>query len=112
MAAVLSVLVVMTGVVVIVIVVMTVVTVVVAVVIVVVFLVVAVQQHRPVQRRAVLVDHLDVLQQPVQRLALADLGGELADGVLGLVGLADGRGLLADLQGDAGVLGVDVVLTD
>src|SRR4051794_1285397 len=57
-----------------------------------------VEQHGTVDRLAVLVDDLDVLEQPVERLALADLGGELADGVLRLVRLADRRCLLADLQ--------------
>ena len=73
---------------------------------------IVVEQQRTVERLTVLVDDLDVLEQPVERLALADLRGELADGVLGLVGLADRGGLLADLQGDPGVLGVDVVLVD
>ncbi len=61
---------------------------------------------------ACLVDDLDVLEQPVERLVLAHLGDEVGDGIVALVGLANLAGLLANLQRDAGVLGVDVVVGD
>ena len=65
-----------------------------------------------IDRVALRVDDLDVFEQPVERLGLAHLGDEVGDGVVLLVGLAHLVGLLADLQRDAGVLGVEVVVGD
>ena len=75
--------------------------------------VVAVAEHE-VERQGLagLVDVLDVVQQPVERLALADLGLEVAHQVVALVGLAHLVGLLVHLQGDALVLVVEVVVID
>src|SRR4051794_3834690 len=59
-----------------------------------------------------LVDNLDVFEQPVERLRLADLGDEVGDRVVLLVRLANLGRLLADLHADAGVLGVEVLVGD
>ena len=61
-----------------------------------------------VDRVALGVDDLDVVQQPVEGLRLADLGDQLGHEVVALVGLADLVRLLADLHGDALVLGGEV----
>src|SRR3954454_23450089 len=59
---------------------------------------------------AVLVDDLDVLEQPVERLGLADLGDQVGHRVVLLVGLANLGRLLADLHPDPGVLGIEVLV--
>ena len=64
----------------------------------------------PVERVAVRVDHLDVVQQPVEGLRLADLGHQLGHEVVLLVGLADLVRLLTELHGHALVLDVEVAL--
>ncbi|CAB4885919.1 unannotated protein [freshwater metagenome] len=58
------------------------------------------------------IDDLDVMQQPVERLALAQLRSEFADGIVALVGLAHLCRLLADLHRDALVFGLEVVVVD
>ncbi len=58
------------------------------------------------------VDELDVVDQPVERLRLADLRLQFGHGVVLLVGLADVLGLLAVLHRHAGVLGLEVVRLD
>ncbi len=65
-----------------------------------------------IDRLAVGVDDLDVVQQPVERLRLADLGDQLGHRVVPLVRLADVLRLLADLHRDPGVLGFEVVVVD
>src|SRR3954470_11598993 len=61
---------------------------------------------------ALLVDDLDVFEQPVERLGLADLGDEVGDRVVLLVGLANLGRLLADLHADARILGIEVLVGD
>src|SRR3954465_4625825 len=56
---------------------------------------------------ALLVDDLDVFEQPVERLGLADLGDQVGDSVVLLVGLAHLGRLLADLHADARILGIE-----
>ena len=59
---------------------------------------------------AVGIDELDVVQQPVERLRLADLGANLEVAGTALEGVADTRRLLAGLHGDPLVLGIEVVV--
>src|SRR3954465_2424258 len=61
---------------------------------------------------ALLVDDLDVFEQPVERLGLADLGDQVGDRVVLLVGLANLGRLLADLHADARILGIEVLVGD
>ena len=70
------------------------------------------EQRVTIDRRAVGVDEVDLVEQPVECLRLADLGGELWHGLVVLVGLADVLGLLAVLHGHAGVLALEVVGLD
>ena len=63
-----------------------------------------------VERVAVGVDHLDVVEQPVEGLGLADLGDQLGHEVVLLVGLADLVRLLLELHGHPLVLGGEVAL--
>ena len=51
-----------------------------------------------------------MVEQPVERLRLADLGADLDVDPAGLVGVADACHLLAGLHGDPLVLGRDVVV--
>ena len=98
MVVVVAVVVVIVVVAVVVIVVVIVTVVVVTVVVVVVIVVVSERAASRSIGRAVGVDDLDVLEQPVERLGLAELGLQVADGVVALVGLADLAGLLAHLH--------------
>src|SRR3954469_3487061 len=61
---------------------------------------------------ALLVDDLDVFEQPVERLGLADLGDQVGDRVVLLVGLANLGRLLADLHADSRILGIEVLVGD
>src|SRR3954467_6096651 len=61
---------------------------------------------------ALLVDDLDVFEQPVERLRLADLGDEIGDRVVLLVGLANLGRLLADLHADTRIFGIEVLVGD
>src|SRR4051794_16401694 len=88
--------------------------VIVAVVIMIVIVIVAVvavvvaEDQVVVDARTLGVDDLDMVQQPIERLALAQLGDELAHSVVLLVGLAHLGGLLTHLHRDALVLTLDV----
>src|SRR3954452_13153803 len=61
---------------------------------------------------ALLVDDLDVFEQPVERLGLADLGDQVRDRIVLFVGLANLGRLLADLHADARILGIEVLVVD
>ena len=65
-----------------------------------------------VDRVALVIDHLDVVQQPVHRLRLSDLRHQFGYGVVALVHLADFLRLLAVLHGHSGVLHLDLVVVD
>ena len=56
----------------------------------------------------VVVDEGDVVDQPVEGLRLADLGGQLGNGVVLLVQAPDVLGLLLVLHGHPCVLGVEI----
>ena len=69
-----------------------------------------------VERLAVGVDHLDVVDQPVERLALADLGRQLGHQVVLLVGLAHLVRLLVELhrhplvlEGEVALVGIEAL---
>ena len=90
-----------------------VVVVVVVIVIVVVVVIVSMSEHKvTIDDRAVGVDHLDMVQQPVHRLRLADLGDQLGDGVVLLVHATDVACLLAELHRHPRVLHVELVVAD
>ncbi|HEY3486095.1 MAG TPA: hypothetical protein VGK49_11975, partial [Ilumatobacteraceae bacterium] len=102
-------------------VIVTVVIVIVVVAIVVVFmvvhvfavLVVSMPEHKvTIDRVTLAVDHLDVVQQPVGGLRLADLRDQLGDSVVLLVHAADVAGLAAELHRHPGVLHVEFVVAD
>ena len=77
-------------------VVIVVIVVVVVITVIVVVVVVSLAHHeRTIDRVALLIDDLDVLEQPVESLGLAHLGDEIGDCVVLLVGLAHLAGLLA-----------------
>ena len=86
--------------------------VIVAVVIVIAVIVIVAEDQVVVDRVAVGIDDLDMTEQPIEGLALAQLSGEFGDGVVALVGLADLGRLLADLDRDPLVLGVDIFVVD
>ena len=72
----------------------------VAVVIVIVVVVVVAEQLVAIEGVAGGIDEVDVVEQPVERLGLADLGADLDVDTGVLVGAADTRHLLAGLHGD------------
>jgi hypothetical protein len=86
--------------------------VVVFVVVVIVVVVRVAEDEVAIDRGALVVDHLDVVQQPIHRLGLADLGDQLGHGVVLLVDAPDLLGLLPELHRHAGVLHLDVTVGD
>ncbi len=84
--------------------------VIVAVVIVIVLVEAVAEEEIVVDRRAVRIDDLDAVQQPLERLRFAQLCGELDHGIVALVGLAHLVRLLVDPHGDPLVLALEVVV--